>query len=76
MNVNPYLAVDQDLCIGAARCVLAAPEVFDQGDDGLVRLTAAGTRATPDAVGWAAVDRALRACPSGAVQRATSEKGR
>jgi ferredoxin len=30
--------VDQGACIGAGNCVLSAPEVFDQGDDGLVVL--------------------------------------
>jgi ferredoxin len=27
---------DRDVCIGAGNCVLTAPEVFDQADDGLV----------------------------------------
>jgi ferredoxin len=31
------LDVERDVCVGAGQCVLAAPEVFDQGDDdGLV----------------------------------------
>jgi ferredoxin len=30
------IAADQDTCIGAGMCVLSAPAVFDQGDDGIV----------------------------------------
>ena len=30
--------VDQDRCVGAGNCVLQAPEIFDQGDDGIVIL--------------------------------------
>ncbi|MFY1679856.1 MULTISPECIES: ferredoxin [unclassified Streptomyces] len=32
------ISVDTDKCIGAAQCVLTAPEVFDQDDDGFVAL--------------------------------------
>ncbi|MEJ3658642.1 ferredoxin [Actinomycetes bacterium KLBMP 9759] len=32
------VTVDGDRCIGAGQCVLAAPEVFDQDDDGTVVL--------------------------------------
>lgn len=28
--------VDADKCVGAGVCVLAAPEVFDQDDDGII----------------------------------------
>ncbi|MBP2370708.1 ferredoxin [Pseudonocardia parietis] len=34
MRVN----VDRELCIGAGQCVVTAPEVFDQDDDGIVEL--------------------------------------
>jgi ferredoxin len=27
--------IDQTRCIGSGQCVLAAPDVFDQADDGL-----------------------------------------
>ncbi|HXA62668.1 MAG TPA: ferredoxin, partial [Streptosporangiaceae bacterium] len=27
---------DKDVCVGAGMCVLTAPELFDQDDDGLV----------------------------------------
>jgi len=27
------IVIDEDKCVGAGQCVLAAPEVFDQRDD-------------------------------------------
>jgi ferredoxin len=30
--------IDQDKCIASGQCVLAAPEVFDQREDGIVVL--------------------------------------
>ena len=30
--------LDRDLCCGAGQCVLSAPAVFDQDDDGIARL--------------------------------------
>jgi ferredoxin len=30
--------VDQDKCVGAGNCLIQAPEVFDQRDDGIVVL--------------------------------------
>lgn len=32
--------VDRDACISAGNCVMSAPEVFDQDDDGIVVLLA------------------------------------
>jgi ferredoxin len=32
------IEVDKDRCIGAGRCVLLVPDVFDCDDDGLVTL--------------------------------------
>jgi len=32
------ISVDTGKCIGSAQCVLAAPDVFDQDDDGFVTL--------------------------------------
>jgi ferredoxin len=32
------VTVDKDLCIGAGQCVVTAPDVFDQDDDGIVEL--------------------------------------
>ncbi|BBG00050.1 MULTISPECIES: ferredoxin [Pseudonocardia] len=33
-----HVSVDKDLCIGAGQCVVTAPDVFDQDDDGIVEL--------------------------------------
>jgi ferredoxin len=30
------IQADQDVCTGSGKCVMIAPNVFDQGDDGLV----------------------------------------
>ena len=60
---QPHVRVDRDVCIGAGLCLLAAPEVFDQGDDGLVLLL--GTE-PPDPTD-PAVREAVRCCPSGAL---------
>lgn len=32
------VTVDKDLCIGAGQCVVTAPDVFDQDDDGIVEV--------------------------------------
>ena len=57
------MRVDHDVCIGAGLCVLAAPGVFDQDDDGLVMVIGSQR---PDA-GDDAVAQAVRNCPSGAL---------
>lgn len=60
---RPRVHVDRELCIGAGLCVLAAPEVFDQGDDGLVVVLVDDALDDPDD----AVREAARRCPSGAL---------
>jgi ferredoxin len=59
MRIN----ADRDVCIGSGNCVLTAPEVFDQADDGLVDLLdpdpAPGLRQS--------VRDAVARCPSGAL---------
>lgn len=57
------ISVDKDRCIGAGQCVLSAPDVFDQADDGLVVVLAADV---PAADGEAA-KQAQRHCPSGSI---------
>lgn len=43
--------VDKELCIGAGQCVVTAPDVFDQDDDGIVDLlTDSPTEGARDAV--------------------------
>lgn len=55
---------DRDTCIGAGLCVVTAPEVFDQDDDGLVvLLVEAGAAAD-----HAAAREAVTLCPSAALR--------
>ncbi|MEV4921011.1 ferredoxin [Streptomyces tirandamycinicus] len=45
------ITVDHESCVGAGQCVLSAPEIFDQDDDGIVTLlTAAPGTADRDVV--------------------------
>jgi ferredoxin len=57
--------VNRDVCIGAGMCVMNAPEVFDQDDDGIVVVL------EPDvsAEHAQAAARAVASCPSGALRR-------
>jgi Ferredoxin len=59
MRIN----ADRDVCIGSGNCVMALPAVFDQDDDGLVKLL----DPTPDASLEDQVRGAVRRCPSGAL---------
>ena len=56
---------DRGVCIGAGNCVLAAEDVFDQDDDGIV-VVLPGAASGADA---RAVARAVGGCPSGALRR-------
>ncbi|GAA5039974.1 ferredoxin [Thermocatellispora tengchongensis] len=56
--------VEVERCIGAGQCVLSAPGVFDQDDDGVVTLL----RPEPPAGEAGAVREALLLCPSGALR--------
>jgi ferredoxin len=58
------VTADRNVCIGAGLCALTAPEVFDQGDDGLVMVLLAD----PDGGNQALAREAGNVCPSGAVQ--------
>ena len=62
------IEADRDVCIGAGMCVMSAPEVFDQDDDGLVVVLEVEV---PDAHA-AAATRAVAGCPSGALRRVGS----
>lgn len=57
---------NREVCIGAGMCVLTAPAVFDQDDDGIVVLLT--TEVPEDEAGR--VRRALANCPSGALRTA------
>lgn len=59
------IEADRDICVGAGNCVLTAPEIFDQDDDGIVVLL----NAEPTAEQENAVTTALTRCPSGALSR-------
>ncbi|MGA8116573.1 MAG: (4Fe-4S)-binding protein [Actinocatenispora sp.] len=58
------VTADRDVCIGAGMCLVTAPAVFDQDDDGIV---------TPLVEEVGADDaeparRAVELCPSGALR--------
>jgi ferredoxin len=58
------IEIDQEKCIGAGQCVLAAPEVFDQrDDDGIVELL---DGAPPESERWNSRE-AAQLCPAGAI---------
>ncbi|MEQ3549757.1 ferredoxin [Pseudonocardia nematodicida] len=64
MNVE----VDEDACVGAGQCVLAAPLVFDQReDDGIVELLTA--EVPPSEQGR--VTEAVNRCPAAAIRAGT-----
>ena len=54
------VVVDVDKCIGAGHCVLRAPLIFDQREDGMVILL----DATPPAELLAAARKAADLCPA------------
>ncbi|GAB3871584.1 ferredoxin [Kibdelosporangium lantanae] len=54
---------NRDVCVGAGMCVLTAPEVFDQDDEGIVKVL----HPQPEAGEEPAVRQAATLCPSGAV---------
>lgn len=55
------IVADLSKCVGAGQCVLAAPEIFGQGDDdGLVVIK----RLNPSEAERQVVDMAVRSCPS------------
>ncbi|GAA2557488.1 ferredoxin [Winogradskya consettensis] len=56
------VAADRDVCVGAGMCVLTAPDLFDQDDEGLVVLI---DESDPDP---ALTQRAVLLCPSGALR--------
>jgi ferredoxin len=56
--------VDQPKCVASGQCVLAAPDVFDQDDDGIVELLS--RRPAPDR--HADVREAAAICPAAAIR--------
>jgi ferredoxin len=59
------IEVDRDICVGAGNCVLTAPDLFDQDEDGIVVLLSP----EPTAEQEKAVEVAVTRCPSGALSR-------
>lgn len=60
-----HIEIDEDACIGAGQCVLAAPGVFDQReDDGIVVLV------SPDAPASERgnVEEAANRCPASVIR--------
>ena len=55
--------VDEHKCIGAGQCVLRAPQIFDQREDGIVILL----DATPPPALHAAARQAADLCPAEAI---------
>ncbi len=57
------ISVQTDRCVGAGQCVLTAPDVFDQDDDGIVTVLGEepGEELAP------AVRLASQVCPSQAI---------
>lgn len=60
------VTADRDVCIGSGLCLLTAPAVFDQDDEGIVVLLTAD----PDPADADVVRRAVAQCPSGALRLA------
>lgn len=56
--------VDYDKCCGAGQCVMIAPKVFDQRDDGIVVLL----DETPPPEQSKAVREAVTVCPGAALR--------
>ncbi|MEW1724237.1 ferredoxin [Streptomyces sp. NPDC093109] len=69
------ISVDTERCVGAGQCVLTAPDVFDQSDDGLVVVLADPADGPADGPADEAMREAVReavrlagsVCPSGAI---------
>ncbi|MDY6996472.1 MAG: ferredoxin [Actinomycetota bacterium] len=59
---------DRELCIQAGNCVMVAPEVFDQDDDGIVVILSEEVEASGELADR--VREAVKLCPSGALSLA------
>jgi ferredoxin len=64
MTATIRIHVDVETCVGAGQCVLSAPDVFDQDDDGIVRVL----QDTPAPDAEADVRLAGRTCPSQSIR--------
>jgi ferredoxin len=60
--------IERDKCVASGQCVMLAPDVFDQDDDGIVTTLVEDTN---DAGGSSnAVSEAIRVCPARAISLA------
>jgi ferredoxin len=59
------IQLDEAKCVAAGQCVQAAPELFDQDDDGIVTLV--GERPVLAESEVSAVRQAVRLCPTRAI---------
>ncbi|WP_327130118.1 ferredoxin [Streptomyces sp. NBC_01343] len=50
------ITVDTDRCVGAGQCVLSAPGVFDQDEDGMVLVLDSRPAPEEHDAAWQAVD--------------------
>ncbi len=57
-----HIEIDEDKCIASGACVLAAPQHFDQDDDGIVVLLRDLDEGASDVP--TEVSEAVRACPA------------
>lgn len=58
------VSIDQDKCIGAGQCVLAAPDVYDQRDEDGVAFPLVDE---PGEQHRAEVEESARVCPAAAI---------
>lgn len=62
-GVGIVVHAEPERCVGASQCVLWAPEVFDQNDDGIVVVL----DERPAASLRGSVDSAVTSCPARAI---------
>lgn len=58
------VSAERDRCVGSGQCAMLSPDVFDQGDDGLVLVL----REEPSDSLRAEVLQAAELCPSRSIQ--------
>lgn len=58
------VVVDRDKCVASGACVLAAPGVFAQDEDGIVQLGAEDVKPADERV----VRDAVEACPAAVIE--------
>ena len=68
---NPLrISADSGRCIGSGQCVLTAPDLFDQDEDGIVVLLTESVTTGPDA---ALARQAEHLCPAAALRVAAGD---